>query len=142
MRYVQGSNTIYIDYQFPAGKQGKEHPHPGQHYGADHRAAYLPDTHEGREVLRLFKLAWRRRLLFNIGKSLTVGGDQDRIIWNGIHHVRSAATMQPAAFVTLCCPLLYALQKTNTAGGPASFGYPDPTYFTRVKEELAQKGVL
>jgi hypothetical protein len=27
-------------------------------------------------------------------------------------------------------------------GGPAYFGYPDPTYFNRVKQEFAAKGVL
>jgi hypothetical protein len=26
-------------------------------------------------------------------------------------------------------------------GGISCFGYPDPTYFNRVKEELAAKGV-
>ena len=39
------------------------------------------------------------------------------IVWNGIHH------------------------KTNISGGSTKFGYPDKTYFNRVKEELAAKGV-
>jgi deltex-like protein len=39
-------------------------------------------------------------------------------VWNGIHH------------------------KTNTGGGSSNFGYPDPTYLERVKEELASKGLV
>ena len=39
------------------------------------------------------------------------------VVWNGIHH------------------------KTNTSGGSSSFGYPDPTYLKRVKEELTLKGL-
>lgn len=42
----------------------------------------------------------------------------DCVIWNGVHH------------------------KTNTSGGSTHYGYPDNTYFGRVKEELASKGVL
>jgi len=38
-------------------------------------------------------------------------------VWNGIHH------------------------KTNTSGGSTRYGYPDDTYFNRVKLELALKGV-
>jgi deltex len=56
-------------------------------------------------------------LIFTVGKSVTTGLD-NQVVWNGIHH------------------------KTNTSGGVGSFGYPDPTYFSRVKEELAAKGVV
>ena len=42
----------------------------------------------------------------------------NQIVWNGIHH------------------------KTKLHGGSARFGYPDPTYFNRVREELAAKGVI
>ena len=38
-------------------------------------------------------------------------------MWNGIHH------------------------KTNTSGGSTRYGYPDDTYFNRVKLELALKSV-
>lgn len=44
-------------------------------------------------------------------------GRDNCIVWNGIHH------------------------KTNTEGGSTKYGYPDPTYFNRVKLELALKGV-
>lgn len=47
---------------------------------------------------------------------MTTGLD-NQIVWNGIHH------------------------KTSLQGGSANFGFPDPTYFKRVKLELADKGV-
>jgi deltex-like protein len=90
-------------------------PH-GTNYSGTSRVAYLPNTQEGREVLALFKIAWDRRLLFTVGTSVTTG-KTNTTVWNGIHH------------------------KTNKTGGPQSFGYPDKTYFSRVKEELAAKGV-
>jgi hypothetical protein len=31
--------------------------------------------------------------------------------------------------------------KTNTEGGSSRFGYPDDTYFNRVKLEIADRGV-
>lgn len=39
------------------------------------------------------------------------------VVWQGIHH------------------------KTSTSGGTSMFGYPDPTYFQRVRDELAGRGV-
>ena len=81
------------------------------------RVAYLPDNEGGREVCDLLREAFDRRLIFTVGRSVTTGMD-NQIVWNGIHH------------------------KTNTHGGASHFGYPDPTYFTRVKEELACKGIV
>ena len=40
------------------------------------------------------------------------------VIWNSIHH------------------------KTNVCGGTSAYGYPDDTYFNRVKNELAANGVM
>lgn len=92
----------------------------GQRNGANfpptYRDAFLPDTIEGRQVFRLLKLAFERKLIFTVGRSVTTGKD-NRIVWNGIHH------------------------KTCLYGGISCFGYPDATYFNRVKEELAAKGV-
>lgn len=88
----------------------------GKGYTGTHREAYLPDNNEGLEVLGLLKVAFDRKLLFTVGTSVTTG-QKNTTIWNGIHH------------------------KTNLYGGSTRFGYPDPTYFNRVKEELASKGV-
>ena len=39
------------------------------------------------------------------------------MVWAGVHH------------------------KTNTRGGTSNFGYPDDTYFDRLKAELKDRGV-
>jgi len=67
--------TIVIDYYFPPGTQGKEHPNPGQRYNGTQRTAYLPDNREGNEVLRLLKKAFDARLVFTVGTSVTSGMD-------------------------------------------------------------------
>ncbi len=76
----------------------------------------MPDTPEGNEVLALFELAFKRKLMFTVGRSVTTGLD-NQVVWNGIHH------------------------KTAVNGGSSSFGYPDDTYLKRVKLELAAKGI-
>ena len=68
-------------------------------------------------MLGLLRKAFDRKLIFTVGRSVTTGRD-NQIVWNGIHH------------------------KTNTEGGSAYFGYPDDTYFDRVKLEMAAKGVV
>jgi deltex len=89
----------------------------GKAYTGTTRVAYLPNTPEGNEVLALLKEAFDRRLTFTIGRSVTTGLD-NQVVWNGIHH------------------------KTSVTGGASHFGFPDPTYLTRVKEELAFKGIV
>lgn len=108
--------TISIRYNFPNGTQGREHPNPGRRYHGTSRQAYLPDTPEGHDILRLLTLCFNRRLTFTIGTSITTG-QSDCVVWNGVHH------------------------KTNTHGGSSHFGFPDPTYFSRVKDELRAKGI-
>eukprot|EP01015_Nassula_variabilis_P029245 TRINITY_DN6249_c0_g1_i2.p2 TRINITY_DN6249_c0_g1~~TRINITY_DN6249_c0_g1_i2.p2 ORF type:complete len:150 (+),score=20.00 TRINITY_DN6249_c0_g1_i2:63-512(+) len=102
--------TIQISYSLPSGVRN------GQRYHGTARVAFLPDNEEGREVLKLLKAAFDRRLIFTIGTSVTTGAN-NCVVWNGIHH------------------------KTSIAGGTACWGYPDQTYLSRVKEELASKGV-
>ncbi|XP_026163908.1 E3 ubiquitin-protein ligase DTX3L-like [Mastacembelus armatus] len=108
--------TIEITYSIPSGRQTKNHPKPGQPYHGITRTAYLPDNREGREVLRLLEKAFDQKLVFTVGMSRTSGLD-NQVIWNDIHH------------------------KTSTSGGPQRFGYPDPDYLKRVKEELKAKGI-
>ncbi|XP_074619139.1 uncharacterized protein LOC141877981 [Acropora palmata] len=112
----EGHGSIIINYRFPPGTQGKEHPNPGQYYEGTSRRAYLPDTREGREVLQLLRRAFDARLVFTVGTSTTTGLS-NQITWNDIHH------------------------KTAIHGGPYAYGYPDPDYLRRVKEELAAKGI-
>jgi deltex len=89
----------------------------GKGYSGTHRIVYLPNNQEGKEILALLKVGFDRKLLFTIGTSVTTGQD-NTTIWNGVH------------------------QKTNISGGSHNYGYPDPTYFNRVKQELAAKGVI
>ncbi|CAH1274664.1 DTX3L [Branchiostoma lanceolatum] len=89
------------------------HPNPGRLYAGADRHAYLPDNKEGREILQLLKTAFDNRLVFTVGTSATTG-QTNVVTWNDIHH------------------------KTSIDG---SFGYPDPDYLRRVREELAAKGI-
>ncbi|CAL8382551.1 unnamed protein product [Boreogadus saida] len=112
----QGQGNILIKYEIFPGKQTARHPNPGKtHYGTQ-RSAYLPDNREGREVLKLLRRAFDQRLIFTVGTSVT-SGSENQVTWNDIHH------------------------KTSISGGPSSFGYPDPDYLRRVKEELKAKGI-
>ena len=45
-------------------------------------------------------------------------GLDNSVVWNGVHH------------------------KTSPSGGTIVYGWPDPTYFLRVKEELKLKGIV
>ncbi|XP_057620434.1 E3 ubiquitin-protein ligase DTX3L isoform X2 [Chionomys nivalis] len=108
--------TIEIQYIIKSGIQTDEHPNPGKPYNGTRRTAYLPDNQEGRKVLDLLREAFKNRLIFTVGDS-RVSGASDVVTWNDIHH------------------------KTSTFGGPGNFGYPDPHYLTRVKEELKAKGI-
>ncbi|XP_004712362.1 E3 ubiquitin-protein ligase DTX3L [Echinops telfairi] len=109
--------TIKICYKMIGGIQTKDHPNPGRTYSATVRNAYLPDNEEGRDVLRMLRTAFERKLIFTVGQSQTTGASS-AITWNDIHH------------------------KTSMDGGPQCFGYPDPLYLSRVKEELKAKGIL
>ena len=80
--------TIQILYRIPNGKQGKEHPNPGHHVSGTSCTAYLPDSPDGRKVLRLLRKAFDARLIFTVGTSHTSGAT-DRAVWSDIHHKTS-----------------------------------------------------
>ncbi|KAF6034608.1 hypothetical protein EB796_007088 [Bugula neritina] len=111
-----GSATITINYSIPWEQQGHEHPYPGQPYSGTRRTAYLPDNTKGRQVLKLLEKAFKHRLVFTVGQSVT-SGMNNTVVWNDIHH------------------------KTSPTGGPSSYGYPDPGYLDRVIEDLKAKGI-
>ncbi|XP_052448421.1 E3 ubiquitin-protein ligase DTX3L [Carassius gibelio] len=108
--------TILISYHIPSGRQGDEHPNPGMPYQGVSRIAYLPDSTEGRKVLKLLQRAFDQQLTFTIGRSSTTG-QNNVVTWNDIHH------------------------KTSRDGGPTRYGYPDPEYLKRVQDELKAKGI-
>ncbi|XP_014893059.1 E3 ubiquitin-protein ligase DTX3L-like [Poecilia latipinna] len=111
-----GCGCIVITYTFPSGKQAEKHPNPGQPYQGTNRTAYLPDNEEGQEVLKLLKKAFDQKMIFTVGTSRTSGLD-NQVIWNDISH------------------------KTSKTGGPQRYGYPDPDYLRKVKEDLKAKGI-
>ncbi|XP_077305892.1 putative E3 ubiquitin-protein ligase DTX3 [Lithobates pipiens] len=111
-----GWGTIEIYYNIPSGIQKENHPRPGRRFSGTSRTAYLPDNQEGKDVLRLLRRAFDQRLIFTVGDSRTTGAS-DTVTWNDIHH------------------------KTSMTGGPQGFGYPDPDYLTRVRDELRAKGI-
>ena len=97
-------DTVQFDYSFPCGKKAD-----GTNYTGTHRTAYMPASPEGIIVFKMLVEAFRRRLSFMVGTSLTTG-QTNTVVWSGIHH------------------------KTSIWGG--QFGYPDMTYIGRVTEEL------
>lgn len=109
-------NTWVINYEFPDGKQEDCHPNPKQPYKGTRRVAYLPANEKGTIVLRMLERAFKQGLTFTIGFSRTTGRN-NVVTWNDIHH------------------------KTRPTGGPERFGYPDPDYLERVREELGAKGI-
>lgn len=68
------------------------------------------------QVLKLLKIAFDRKLVFTIGRSVTTGQD-NTIVWNDIHH------------------------KTEGYGNGSGYGYPDANYLDNVLGELASHGV-
>nr|XP_017213747.1 E3 ubiquitin-protein ligase DTX3L isoform X3 [Danio rerio] len=100
----------------PKGTMQNKHPNPGKPYYGTTRRAYLPDNHEGKEVLALLQRAFDQKLIFTVGTS-TTSGLENTVTWNDIHH------------------------KTSQFGGAQSYGYPDPDYLKRVKDELKAKGI-
>ena len=79
---------IQIHYDIPSGTQGKEHPNPGQPYHGTSRTAYVPNSSEGRKVVRRLRKAFDARLIFTVGTSHTSGAT-NVVVWNDIHHKTS-----------------------------------------------------
>nr|XP_020500809.1 E3 ubiquitin-protein ligase DTX3L-like isoform X2 [Labrus bergylta] len=108
---------IVISYWIPGGIQTEKHPNPGKRYEGISREAYLPNNKEGNEVLRLLQKAFDQKLIFTVGTSRTTG-KENQVTWNDILH------------------------KTSILGGQQCFGYPDPGYLSRVRDELKAKGIV
>lgn len=111
-----GAGTIALSYRFPSGTQGLRMQKPGARYSGTRRAAYLPNTAEGKEVCELLQKAFMQGELFIVGDSVTTG-QKNTTVWSGIH------------------------QKTSLRGGATNHGWPDPGYFERVKHECASHSV-
>jgi hypothetical protein len=106
-------SCIEITIDFPAGQDNR-----GKDYQARIEKAYLPDNNLGNLVLELFKTAFRRRILFDIGYSMSYEGRYWPVISN-ISLKTSIEEFDP----------------------PDPHGYPDKRYLTRVIEQLRSRGV-
>lgn len=100
--------SIVITFAFPEGKD-----EDGIGFAGRSETAYLPDNPEGRQTLNLFAVAFKRRIMFGIGNSMSGG-------------------RRPTFNIHL---------KTKMVGGQAAHGYPDPGYINRTLSELALNGV-
>ncbi|CAE7472526.1 Dtx3l [Symbiodinium necroappetens] len=100
--------TILLHFYFPTGSLH------GRIYDGRSLHAFLPDDEQGRHLLALFQLAFRRRLMFSLSQSNTTG------------------RLRPTFAMHL---------KTAMTGGPTRHGYPDPGYYASAVEELRGVGV-
>ncbi|XP_005181037.1 protein deltex [Musca domestica] len=110
----EGQNTIQIVYDIASGIQSSEHPHPGRAFFAVGfpRVCYLPDCPLGRKVLRFLKIAFDRRLLFSIGRSVTTGRE-DVVIWNSVDHKTQFNMFPDPTYLQRCMQQLVHLGVTD-----------------------------
>ncbi|KAI8128290.1 Protein deltex [Lucilia cuprina] len=110
----EGQNTIQIIYDIASGIQNQEHPHPGRAFFAVGfpRVCYLPDCPLGRKVLRFLKIAFDRRLLFSIGRSVTTGRE-DVVIWNSVDHKTQFNMFPDPTYLQRCMQQLVHLGVTD-----------------------------
>ncbi|CAD7962599.1 unnamed protein product [Amoebophrya sp. A120] len=97
--------SILVLFSF---KQGR-HPTTNASFAARTERCYLPYNYWGIMLLELFKVAFKRRVMFGFGTRMTTG------------------TLGPTFNVHL---------KTSPSGGQQYHGYPDDTYFERCLDTL------
>mgnify|MGYP001437563472 CR=1 FL=1 len=112
--------TILIRYVIQDGIQKEEHPNPGREYWGTARQCFLPFNSEGIETLRLLRIAWENKCIFKVGTSLTTGVE-NTVCWGTIPHKTNANTDVNK------CP---------------EFGFPDNSYFDRVKYACNNLGIF
>jgi len=80
----EAHRSIAINYHIPGGTQKKYHPNPGQPFYPANYTAILPNSSEGRDLLKRLKYAFSRGLTFSIGTSFNTGLS-DSVIWRLTH---------------------------------------------------------
>jgi len=86
----------------------------GRPYAGRRETAFLPFNPQGIVLLHLFQIAFKRRLMFGIGRRMASG------------------SYGPTFNIHL---------KTSLHGGVARHGFPDEGYFERAMEELKTNGI-
>ena len=77
-------NTIEMLYIFPDGYLKDTNTH----YTGTGRRAFLPTSPEGIIVFKMLVEAFKRRMSFIVGTSLTTG-QKNTVVWAGLHHKTS-----------------------------------------------------
>mmetsp|Transcript_11226 Transcript_11226/g.13644 ORF Transcript_11226/g.13644 Transcript_11226/m.13644 type:complete len:115 (-) Transcript_11226:108-452(-) len=98
-----------ILFEFPPGTDDAGRTYPGRR-----EKGYLPNNCQGIIQLELFKVAFRRRVMFALSTSLTTG------------------RFKPTFNIHI---------KTKSRGGAAQHAYPDNDYFQRSLDELKNVGI-
>ena len=106
--------TIKLGYAIPWGVEKRHHVERGKCFAGNIRVAYVPDTVEGRQLLRRLVYAFLHGLTFRLDMSLTAGRP-NIVAWGSIPH------------------------KTVTTPGP--YGFPDSTFFENCHKQLDEAGV-
>jgi len=104
------STYFRIEFRFPDGVDDE-----GKSYHSRIVWGYLPNDVEGRLLLELFKVAFKRRVMFGLGDSMTRPG----------HYF----------------PTYNVHIKTKREGSAEEHGYPDPKLFENTLGELERNGV-
>jgi len=107
--------TIVICYDFDSSAQRGYHPNPGVLVEPAIHTAYLPDTVEGRDLLKRLVIAFSTGCTFEVGTS-AITGLPNSIVWASIPH-----------------------KTKRQKAGPN--GYPDPCYFTECNRALDRLAV-
>eukprot|EP00435_Cladocopium_sp_Y103_P012342 s2524_g3.t1 len=102
--HMGARGAIMILFEFPPGTDDAGRPYPGRR-----EKGFLPNNCQGIIQLELFKVAFRRRVMFALSTSLTTG------------------RFKPTFNIHI---------KTKSRGGAAQHGYPDNDYFQRSLDEL------
>lgn len=102
--------TIVVAFDFPPGVDRSQ-----QSYDRRRAKCYLPGNFQGAILLELYKVAFRRCVMFGMGTSMTLG------------------TYRPTFNIHI---------KTNSRKADDTHGFPDPEYYFRSLEELRINGVF
>ncbi|XP_049300113.1 protein deltex [Anopheles funestus] len=103
-----------ITYNITSGIQGPLHPNPGAAFFAVGfpRRCYLPNTLLGTKILYYLDVAFRRGLLFTIGRSVTTG-IEDVVMWTSIEHKSQISMYPDPLYLDRCLQQLVHLGVTD-----------------------------
>ncbi|KAJ8248650.1 hypothetical protein COCON_G00233950 [Conger conger] len=90
------SHYIFIRYNIPDGIQTEAHPNPGKPFTGLHTESYLPESPEGRKVMKLLQRAFEQKLIFTVAAT---HGAADRVTITDIPHDASGVKCKQPGFL-------------------------------------------